>query len=264
MKYVYLFVEGNTDKALIEALLTKHYKLQNYKNRNDMPRLISRQVENYPRSNGDLERNGRAAFLYSDHICVMLEQVGGKNRFAQRIEKRLVTASLESVDDDEKLIVVVIQDRDYDTDEHRIEELRNSFNRNKIFWENDRISFKGEAYDFYEYCLPFDKNGAVEGVILEVARKIHPDLWAEAEHFRQSIKGEKYKKYRKEWAATEKHQELYADKVHVGAITAVLKPDSSPAMMIMDKLIIIDKLSDIQSIEEIQKLIDFLSGIIEG
>ena len=34
MKYVYLFVEGNTDKALIEALLIKHYKLQNYQNRN--------------------------------------------------------------------------------------------------------------------------------------------------------------------------------------------------------------------------------------
>lgn len=262
MKNVYLFVEGNTDKALVETLLQKYYQFMEYKNKNDMPVLLSRQLTIYPQTDGSLENKSRPSFLYKDNICIMLEVVGGKSHFAERISGRLMTASLESFPKDDELDIVLIQDRDLDTDEEKRNELNNNLRDNGIIWEKEKISYDGETFSFFECCLPFNRNGAVETLILEIAEKIHPDLWEESGNYRKRICDEKFARYRDDWAKTEIHQNLYADKLQVGAITAVLKPDSSPAMMIKDKLIKKNNLEDIRNNEEIQKLLEFFDRIL--
>ena len=263
MKVVYLFVEGNTDKALIEALLQKYYKYSEYNNEKDMPGLLSRQISRYPKADGELESKGKSTFLYKEDTCIMIEVAGGKDKFAEKIAGRLNAASIEDSVDDE-LVIAMIQDRDLGVEDKIHSEIKKAFEEKGIIWKEEKINYQGEKYCFFDYILPLNSFGAVEKIILDLSNRVYEDLTSEAKLYRDSIeKKEQFAAYREKWAKPE-YQPLYADKVQVGAITAVLKPDSSPAMMVKDKLITRNNLDIVLESEEIKGLISFLDKLVEN
>ncbi len=262
MKHVYLFVEGNTDKALIEVLIQKHFGFKEYKNLNDMPALLVRQVSYYPQPDGNLDNKRRPSFLHREEVCMMIEVAGGNSFFAERIAGRLMTVSLESVAEEDELVLAVIQDRDLAEDEEKDKELRTAFEEKGILWEKDALIYEEEPYSFFSCLIPFDKKGAVEALILDIADKMHHDLFEVSCGYKEKIEDERFTCYRDEWSKSVEHQKLYADKVQVGAITAVLKPDSSPAMMVRDKLIRKSNIDEIRDNSEIRKLIEFLGMLV--
>ncbi len=262
MKHVYLFVEGNTDKALIEVLVQKYFGFKEYKNLNDMPVLLARQVSYYPQPDGNLENKRRPSFLHRENECMMIEAVGGNGFFAERIAGRLMTVSLESVGEDDELVIVVIQDRDLAKDEEKEKKLRSALKGKGLILEKDALIYEEDSYSFFSCLIPFDKKGAVEALILDIADKTHHDLFEVSCGYKEKIEDERFTCYRDEWSKSVAHQKMYADKVQVGAITAVLKPDSSPAMMVRDKLIRKSNIDEIRDDSEIRKLIDFLEMVV--
>ena len=240
MKRVYIFVEGNTDRAVIEALLLKRLKYRSYEKLEDMPESLKRQVPRYPKATGELEMKGRPLFLYKQDVCVMIEITGGKEKIADNLAGRLLGENLNRLETDDPLSIVVIRDRDFDNDNLAIKtEFKKDLLEKEIVLQDDNtVTYKGVHCAFHMYVLPVRQEGAIESILLDLATVIYPELTEEAHKFRIAIESkEEYEHYRTAWASSKDVQRLYAEKVQIGAISSVLKPDSSPGLMIRDNLI---------------------------
>lgn len=262
MRIVYMFVEGNTDRELILSLLEKRLGYKRYDNIQDMPQLLRIHVSKYPSDDGSIENKSKPAFVHSTDIGVMVVITNGKTNIPTEVKARLVAVDYLIETYNDQLSIVVIRDRDTEKDDQKIKnEMQEMMSREGITLKDDSIVFK-EEYSYKMYVLPDSQEGAVEKIILDISLEKYPELTSEAASYRKTIEdNEKFAQYGKAKDISKEVQHFYGDKVQVGAITAVLKPDSSPAFMVRDKLITKNDISKISQKPEVRKLIDFLENL---
>ncbi len=260
MKIVYFITEGNTDRALVQTLFEKKLHFCDYNNKNEMPDPIKRQVPKYPADDGALDSKRPPLFMHKDDdVGIMISLARGKERIAKTMAGELKTAGLASLEEDE-ISVAVIVDRDKEKKDEKIKsDLAVELKKEGLILKDNRVCYDKESYPFSLCIVPHNQIGAVEKIILDLSELVHTELTEAAKRYRNCIENdEKFRSYRKDWASDSIIQTFYADKVQVGAITSVLKPDSSPAYMIHDELIHKNNVDKICEISEIAELLAFL------
>ncbi len=263
MKIIYLFVEGNTDKFVVESLLKRRLKYRNYVNEKDTPKLLSCHIPKYPGANGQLERRGIPSFLYKDDASILLVSANGKEQVCSAIRERLRVAELQFGIANEDISIAVVLDRDAEMNDEVIKsKLLKQAGNNRLVIEKDILTCEDVRYGFSLCIIPADRKGTIEKVVIDIASKIHPELTNEAGLYKKAIEEkEDYRKYRNKWASDPQIQSFYADKVQVGAISTVLKPDSSPGIMINDILITEMDIDQICELPSIKRIVQYLEDL---
>ena len=258
-----MFVEGNTDRELILSLLEKRLGYKRYDNIQDMPQLLRIHVSKYPSDDGSIENKSKPAFLHRKDIGIMVVITNGKTNMATEIKSRLMALDYLIESEEDHLSIAVIRDRDTEKDNQKIKsEMQEMMSKEGITLKDDSIVFKEGEYAYKMYILPDSQEGAVEKIILDISLEKYPGLTGEAASYRKIIEDkEEFVQYGKAKELSQEVQHFYGDKVQVGAITAVLKPDSSPAFMVRDKLITKDDVGKISQKPEVRKLLDFLDSL---
>ena len=264
MGIIYFIVEGNTDKALIEALLVKKFAFTEYHKIDEMPLALRCQVPKYPGDEGELEYKKRPVFLHKNATGIMIDCSGGKEGIAYSLLGRLKTLSfIERLNNE--LSIAVIFDRDLNADdEEAFRPIVDAVSKKGIEITNGKLSYEDQKLDFAYYVIPAKRTGAIETLLLEIAEEYHLELNHEAKKFKEAIESrQEFEQYRKEWCTKKEIRPLYAEKIQLGAVASVLKPDSSPAMMIKDKLFSKNNLDILSGMPEVARLIAFLDTVLK-
>lgn len=259
MKVYVIITEGYTDCALIEAILHKYMKFEQYQNKNDMPDCLQRQVGKYPGALGELSRDDSPHFFHQGEIAVMVKTAKGISGIGKKISD-ILEGVLISDDADMLKDVLIICDADLHTTMAREKEIERQLIDAEIHVDAEHKTLQWDVLNM-DYCIhviPQSENGAVEKLLLQVADELYPELNRSAERYKTEIMGANHEKLRKDWATDVRTQEFYADKVQLGAVAAVLKPDRPIGYVVKDCLIRSSKLEDMKQIEEFRKLYEFL------
>lgn len=263
MKVYVIITEGYTDCALIEAILHKYMGFEQYHNKNDMPDCLQRQVGKYPGALGEMDREDMPHFFCNEQTAVMVKSAQGVSGIGKKIYDVLEGVILSN---DAELLqgVLVICDADLHSAVMREKEIEQQFVDTGIELDTENKTLRHDTLqmDYHVHVIPQNENGAVEKLLLQVAEKMYPELNCSAKAYRTEIMGDVHKVLRKKWASDEQIQEFYADKVQLGAVAAVLKPDRPVGYVVRDCLIRSSNLEDMKQIEEFRGLYEFLGGNI--
>lgn len=131
--------------------------------------------------------------------------------------------------------------------------------------ERNMISLYEKEYLHYVYAYPKNGMGTVEKILLEVSGQIYPDLMRIAENTRTAVFEKQYDELRsKKWSKSVEVQEFYGDKVQIGTLASILKPDRPIGYAIKDEIIKTKYLTELDKVEEFRKLQDFLKSNIDN
>lgn len=261
-KYYILVTEGVTDCSLLEAIMEKYMGYKAYEMVKDLPQLFKQMIGKYPTVTGELKRQDSPTFYYKDNIGIAIKQANGYSQIPDKIG-----ALIENIDKldiyEEFAGFLIFCDTDLKTKDETFEIFTKRFEENNIKYENNSLTVYGNDINCWMYLFPSDGEGAVEKLLLDCAKISYNRVFNVAKEYKDSIMLNEYESLRKEcWAKDVKIQKFYADKVHFGAISTVLKPDRPVRFSIKDKIIRTSLFDEYMKLPEFQQLVDFLTSII--
>ncbi len=261
-----IIVEGYTDCALIEAIIEKSLGFQLYKKKNEMPEIFQALVNEYPSAGGDLKRSDTPHFFYKGDKKIAVKVAGGESNIAMKVENALQAADVVEKEDIDRFLVFVDKDRHKKLNE--IEKLLKDWYQERGITfdiEKNTVSLYEKEYLHYVYAYPENRTGTVEKILLEIGGKIYPDLMHIAENTRAAVFDEQFDDLRsKKWSKNVEVQEFYGDKVQIGTLASILKPDRPIGYAIKDEIIKTKYLTELDKVEEFRKLQDFLKSNIDN
>ena len=261
-KYYILVSEGVTDCSFLEAVLEKMLHYLPCRNVKDLPLFFREMIGQYPAVSGELKRQDSPVFYHKDKIGIAVKQANGCDNIPLKVGALAYLIDKLDVYEDFGGFIIFC-----DTDLKTKDEIKDSFARkwkeNDIGFHDECLIIYGHAMPCYIHFFPSDGIGAVEKLLLECTEISYPALYREAQRYADVFMTDEYSKIRKEcWASDERIQTFYADKVQLGAVSSVLKPDRPVRFTIKDKIIRSKFGEAYLKRPEFKKLYDFLTNLL--
>ncbi|WP_303995813.1 DUF3226 domain-containing protein [Megamonas hypermegale] len=262
MKYYAIIVEGRTDSALIEAMLEKEFGFKAYTNKKDLPNVFMQMMGKYPQQTGELKPTGFPLFYYTEEIGITIRIANGNTKIAANLEGLLdIVENCEALEDFNGFIIIT--DKDTKSQDKIIAELNEQLNKINLNFSPEENSITNEnavKTHLWIYIVPQKEHGAIEKLLLSCAGKIcENNVYCLAEKVRNKLNEDGFSKIRRSWGKMQV-QDFYADKVQLGVISAILKPDKTIAMTVKDKLIRKEFLAQLKEVDEYNLLYEFLKS----
>lgn len=252
-----IMTEGYTDCALAEAILQRYMGYSQYRNKKDMPEKLQKQVGVYPGQMGELEPKDMPHFYCNGEKAVMVKVAKGFSEIAEKLVLILDAMLSAQEDDSEVKGVFIICDADLPSEGDNRKKIENDLEKTAgvTIESKDRMLIYEELKLCYEiHLIPQSGAGAVERLLLQILEHTRPELAGCARNYREAIMEDAFVKLRERWAKGAQKQELYADKVQLGAALAVLKPDRPIGYAVKDCMLEKKSREELMKIEEFKAL----------